>query len=128
MNRSSGWVELIAPGNGRRRRRARTLMLADVRALVPPAPSHRTMSSAPTVVLRDVEGRWHLWLESGAAPDARGLLPLFKAVGALAPSSFGVLDLVGPDGHIHRWVMTHGSVQLAAQPDPYRPDLHRVDG
>lgn len=115
MTCSGGWVELMTPGaRGRRGLPARDASLRAARQLVAGA-----QDLGPTVVLRERDGRWHVWIRTRPREGTTGLLPLFKALGSVAHDSCGVLDLVDAGGSAVRWVMTRGSVDLAFQPDPY---------
>ncbi len=116
MNRCSGWVEVVVPcgrpsGRGQRsglRRRT----LARVAGLVDAA-----RDAGFPALLTETDGRWHVWIEDVPPDRTAGLLPLFKALGSVAPRSCGVLDLAGSTGAPCGWVMRAGSVDLVPAPD-----------
>ena len=67
------------------------------------------------VHLQGAGPRWHLWLEGVPTRSPDGVLPFFKAVGAVAPASNGVLEVATRDPERERWIMLHGSVTAYKQ-------------
>jgi hypothetical protein len=114
MTCSGGWVELMTPGaRGRRGQPPRDASLHAAGQLVAGAQALGSI-----IVLGESDGRWHVWIRTRPCEGTTSLLPLFKALGSVAHDSCGVLDLVDASGTAVRWVMTHGSVDLAFQPYP----------
>ena len=106
MHRYSGWAEIStgrpAPAQVERVR----LLVAAQRA------------SGVAVGLTEAGGRWHVWAEGTTRDGPPPLLPLFKAIGAVAAGSVGVLEVERVDTggtRADRWVLMRGSVTAAEQ-------------
>ena len=94
MARWECWVVLRAAGV------ADTLARSQWTALVGLVETLQGRATRAELVCAD--GSTLLWLAGSGEPE---LLPWFKAVGAVAPGSYGVLEEPG-----RRWLMTCGSV------------------
>jgi hypothetical protein len=107
MDRSCGWVELVAV-TGRGRPAASAARLARVRTLVEDATGPGWVAW-----MSESDGRWHVWIVAGPDASTAGMVPFFKALGSVVPQACGVLDLPGP----RRWVMTRGCVDRVSDQD-----------
>jgi hypothetical protein len=115
MHRWSGWAEIRTYDRCREPApRVPMRILARVRDLVA-----AEQAWGAELRLTRSGGRWHVWLEGprpgtyAAGLAQPGVVPIFKALGSLAPASYGALEVVSATGLVTRWTMTRGSVALA---------------